>query len=60
MPRRIEPSRAALADFDALYDYIAATILAQRLNCCADSIARSNFWRISQNSEGSFVIDDTD
>jgi toxin ParE1/3/4 len=23
MPRRIEPSRAALADFDALYDYIA-------------------------------------
>jgi toxin ParE1/3/4 len=23
MPRRIEPSRAALADFDAVYDYIA-------------------------------------
>lgn len=23
MPRRIEPSRAALADFDAIYDYIA-------------------------------------
>jgi plasmid stabilization system protein ParE len=23
MPCRIEPSRAALADFDALYDYIA-------------------------------------
>jgi plasmid stabilization system protein ParE len=23
MQRRIEPSRAALADFDALYDYIA-------------------------------------
>ena len=23
MPRRIEPSRAALADFDAAYDYIA-------------------------------------
>jgi toxin ParE1/3/4 len=22
MPRRIEPSRAALADFDAIYDYI--------------------------------------
>jgi plasmid stabilization system protein ParE len=23
MPRRIEPSRAALADFDAIYDHIA-------------------------------------
>jgi plasmid stabilization system protein ParE len=23
MPRRIEPSRAALADFDAIYDFIA-------------------------------------
>lgn len=23
MPRRIEPSRTALADFDAIYDYIA-------------------------------------
>jgi plasmid stabilization system protein ParE len=23
MPRRIEPSRAALVDFDAIYDYIA-------------------------------------
>ncbi|MGO9632274.1 MAG: type II toxin-antitoxin system RelE/ParE family toxin [Steroidobacteraceae bacterium] len=23
MPRRIEPSRAAIADFDAIYDYIS-------------------------------------
>ncbi|MGO8975954.1 MAG: type II toxin-antitoxin system RelE/ParE family toxin [Steroidobacteraceae bacterium] len=23
MPRRLEPSRAALADFDAIYDYIS-------------------------------------
>jgi toxin ParE1/3/4 len=26
MPRRIEPSRAALADFDAIYDYISRDI----------------------------------
>jgi hypothetical protein len=61
MPRRIEPSRAALADFDALYDYIArdnprAAAQVRR----AHSIARSNSSRISQHWEGSFVIDDTD
>jgi plasmid stabilization system protein ParE len=60
MPRRIEPSRAALADFDALYDYVArdnpraAAQLLRKLDRSIQLLA-------DQPKLGwSFVIDDTD
>lgn len=60
MPRRIEPFRAALADFDAFYDYIARDnprAAAQVLRTLDQSI---QLLRISKYWEGPFVIDDTD
>jgi plasmid stabilization system protein ParE len=60
MPRRIEPSRAALADFDALYDYVArdnpraAAQLLRKLDRSIQLLADQ------PKLGGSFVIDDTD
>jgi plasmid stabilization system protein ParE len=57
MPRRIEPSRSALADFDAIYDYIARDNPRARLKRFAHSIIRSTYWPTSQNWERSFATD---
>ena len=60
MPRRIEPSRAALADFEAIYDYIARDnphAAAQGLRTLDRSI---QLLADQPKREGFFVIDDTD
>jgi plasmid stabilization system protein ParE len=54
MPRQIKPSRAALADFDAIYDYIARDnprAVAEVLR----ALDRFNCSRLSQDWEESFV-----
>ena len=43
MPRRIELTRAAFADFDDIYDYIARDNPRAAAQCFAHSMSRFNF-----------------
>jgi plasmid stabilization system protein ParE len=54
MPRRIELSRAALADFDAIYDYIARDNPRPAAEVLR-ALDRFNCSQVSQNWEKPFV-----